>query len=50
MTAIRVPAIGAHHILWSDETWQTCPLVSGVGIQDKHSVMPDPAQTGPDWG
>jgi hypothetical protein len=19
-------------ILWSDEIWQTCPLVSGVGI------------------
>src|SRR5581483_12502574 len=22
------------------ELWQTCPLVSGVGIRDKRSVMP----------
>jgi hypothetical protein len=22
----------SHEILWSDEIWQTCPLVSGVGI------------------
>jgi hypothetical protein len=32
--------------MWSDETWQTCPLVSGVGIRDKHSVMPDPTKIG----
>ena len=37
-------------ILWSDEIWQTCPLVSGVGIKDKYSVMPAPTQIGSDWG
>jgi hypothetical protein len=36
--------------MWSDEIWQTCPLVSGVGIQDKHSVMPAPTKIGSDWG
>jgi hypothetical protein len=30
--------------------WQTCPLVSGVGKQDKRSIMPVPANTGIDWG
>jgi hypothetical protein len=36
--------------MWSDEIWQTCPLVSGVGIRDKHSVMPVPTKIGSDWG
>lgn len=26
------------------ESWQTYPLVSGVGIQDKRSIMPIPAK------
>jgi len=26
--------------LWGDGTWQTCPLVSGVGVRDKRGVMP----------
>jgi len=36
--------------LWSDEIWQTCPLVSGVEKWDKHSVMPHPTKIGFDWG
>jgi hypothetical protein len=27
--------------------WQTCPLVSGVGKQDKRSIMPGPTKSVP---